>query len=446
MAAPSHTDPYLERLAAIQAETAGIDARLDALEAGYALDAEKADAIVRSRIAERPVKYEDFLSEAELKEIALRHEQMLNKGVDCDALDYALAAACGVVSGLLDVVLVGSPGGGVADAASDKAFDAAVMRFAESVKDKETKKPIWEYKPEKKNNLASAIGALESHFGVGYDQQTSSRVEDIVDHLSAKNHHALSASHYPDLFGLLASICNQFTDTATFFSRDERAIVIVESTGKGVELRGATFTSKVFCGFANWLGHCMSDVAGSSGSRGQGGRGQGLPIPFTEFFMLCDFGKLENKKGQWQSFATVMTRVYEQGYDLRHGVAATFPVVISGLLVRAVYTLKRHFYAGVPWRDSLPDADSPELQRMFTVGMGSMCLVDVGHAAVTSWGSWVKFFGELNIAAWARLGLQGAHELQMVAERGQRNLVEASGEISQEWDRLLERSRDLLGG
>lgn len=445
MAAPSHTDPYLERLAAIQAETAGIDARLDALEAGYALDAEKADAIVRSRIAERPVKYEDFLSEAELKEIALRHEQMLNKGVDCDALDYALAAACGVVSGLLDVVLVGSPGGGVADAASDKAFDAAVIRFARSAKD-ESGKPVWNPKPGNEENLASAIGALERHFGVGYDQQHSTRIDSAVKHLSTENHHALSASHYPDPFGLLASICDQFTDASTFFSRDDRGIAIVESTGKGAELTGTTFTQKVFCGFVNWLGHCMSDVAGSSTTRGKGGRGQGLPIPFTEFFMLCDFGKLEKEKGQWQSFATVMTRVYEQGYDLRHGAAATFPVVISDLLVRAVYTLKRHFHAGVPWSEALPDADSPEMQRMSTVGIGSMCLVDMGLAAVTSWGSWVKFFGELNLAAWARLGLQGAHELQMVAEREQRNLVEASGEISQEWNRLLERSRDLLEG
>lgn len=73
-------DPYLDRLRAIQAETAGIDACLDALESGYTLDAERVDSIVRSQMLARPVRYEDFLSEGELKEIALEYSQALNKG------------------------------------------------------------------------------------------------------------------------------------------------------------------------------------------------------------------------------------------------------------------------------------------------------------------------------------------------------------------------------
>ena len=73
-----------------------------------------------------------------------------------------------------------------------------------------------------------------------------------------------------------------------------------------------------------------------------------------------------------------------------------------------------------------------------------MCLMDLGHAAVTSWGNWVKFFGELNITAWARFGMQGARELQMVAERDTRNLLDANGDISEEWSRLLKRSQKLI--
>jgi hypothetical protein len=129
---------------------------------------------------------------------------------------------------------------------------------------------------------------------------------------------------------------------------------------------------------------------------------------------------------------------------MRHGVAATFPVIINDLLIRALYTLKRHYADDVSWRESLPKADSPELQRMVTVGVGSMCLVDFGHAAATSWGSWVKFFSDLNLAAWARFGLQGANELEMLANRETANLLLTSEEISVEWDKLLERSAGLL--
>lgn len=81
---------------------------------------------------------------------------------------------------------------------------------------------------------------------------------------------------------------------------------------------------------------------------------------------------------------------------------------------------------------------------MLTVGIGSMCVVDLGHAAVTSWGNWVKFFDGLNLMAWARFGLQGARELQALAEREMGNLMAVNDSVSQEWDCLLERSRLLL--
>ena len=440
MVGSPHADPYLERLRTIQAETVGIGARLDALESGYVLDAKMVDEIVAAHVGRGPAQYEYFLSEAELREISLRYSQALNKGIECDMLDYALAAACGVISGLLDVLLVSSPGESIADGASDSLFDAVVVRFAKTIKD-ENGEQLWNPKAGTENLAASAKGFLERQFGVGYDQAKSVDVGGVIKHLTPDNHHAKSAAHYLDIIGLIASICDQFTGESTFYDSQKGAIVIVAGTGNGVQLRGKTLTAKVFAGTMNWFGHCMSDIAGSSGSKG---RGQGLPIPFTEFFQLCNFGKFPNEKGQWQSFATVMTQVYEQGYDLRHGVAATFPVTVNDLLVRAVYTIKRHFVDRIAWMDCLPKGDSPELQRMVTVGIGSMCLVDLGHAAVFSWGNWVKFFGELNIAAWARFGLQGARELQMIAEREDRNLLTISDDISQEWNCLLERSRLLL--
>ncbi|WP_165249563.1 hypothetical protein [Adlercreutzia sp. ZJ141] len=425
-------DPYLERLRTIQAETMGIDARLSALELGYTLDVKTVDEYVEAHIAQRPARYEDFLTKAEIKAIAVNYNEVLNKGIECDTLDYALAATCGIVSGLMDALLVSTPGEGVINEASDNLFDGMVKTFA--------RKMDWRPHEGNENNVRSAIGFLERKFKVGYDQAKSTDIDYVVEHITPKNHHAKSPAHYPDLIGLIASIANQFTETSTFFDSN-KGIVFVSDTGKGTKLRGDTISAKVFAGFVNWLGHCMSDVAGSSGSQS---RGQGLPLPFTEFFQLCNFGKFPNEKGQWQSLAQVMTQVYEQGYDLRHGVATTVPVVVNDLLVRAVYTVKRHFVDGLGWSECLPKGDSPEMQRMITVGIGSMCLVDLGHAAVTSWGNWVKFFSGLNITAWARFGLQGARELQQIAERDTRNLLAINDNISHEWESLLERSRLLL--
>lgn len=437
-------DPYLERLLAIQAETRGVDMRLSALESGYALESKSVDAFVKSQIAAHPARYEDFLTTDELQVIVRRHLEALNRDVDCDALDYALAATCGVVSGFLDVFFVGSPSNdvatGAAGDASDKLFDAAIVKFARTLKD-DNGGPFWHPRAGNESNPASAKGALERYFRVGYDQATSASIDGLVERVSMSNHHAKSLAHYPDIIGLVASISNQFTNTSSFIDSKKGEIVFTTGTDGNTELVGTTLTSKVFAGAVNWFGHCMSDVAGSSGSKG---RGAGLPIPLTEFFQLCNFGRFPNEKGQWQSLATVMTKVYEQGYDLRHGVAASFPVVVNDLLVRAVFTVKRRYVDAVPWSQCLPKADNQEMQRMLTVSVGSMCLVDLGHAAVASWGSWVKFFCDLNLAAWARFGLQGANELEMAANRETLNLVTTSQEIADEWERLLARSKELL--
>ena len=52
-------------------------------------------------------------------------------------------------------------------------------------------------------------------------------------------------------------------------------ISLNNSDGK-FELQGKNIPSKLFCGIANWIGHLISDVSGSSSSKG---RGMGIPSP-----------------------------------------------------------------------------------------------------------------------------------------------------------------------
>ena len=440
MPGSSDCNANLEQLRIIQAEIAGVEARLDALESGYSLDSQTVDRYVASLISNRPARYEDFLTEAELTEIARRHELSLSKTVECDGLDYALAAACGVISGLLDILFVRTPGEGAFGELTDNSFKAVVVRFAKVFKDDQGNQ-LWKPKGANGESLESAIRFLERMFKVGYDQAKSADAANIIEQLSTKNHHDKSLGHYPDLFGLVASICNQFTGTSSFFDSEQGRIVVVAGTGNGIELQGDTVPAKIFAGFVNWLGHCMSDVAGSSGTKV---RGQGLPLPFTELFQLCNFGKIPIGEDEQQTFANIMTRVYEQGYDLRHGVAASLPVMANDLLIRVVFVVRKHFVDGVEWNSCLPGEDCPELQRMVTTGIGSMCLVDLAHAAVTSWGNWLEFFGSLNIAAWVRIGQQGIRELERVAKQSQVNLLSQSDEISENWEKLQENSRTLL--
>ena len=51
----------------------------------------------------------------------------------CDSSDYLIAVACGAVSGLVDIFLVGAPSQSVIGKWTDAQVDEAVKKFAEKV-------------------------------------------------------------------------------------------------------------------------------------------------------------------------------------------------------------------------------------------------------------------------------------------------------------------------
>ncbi|MBR3117642.1 MAG: hypothetical protein IKF29_00230 [Oceanobacillus sp.] len=427
----------LDKLKTIKGKINNLDSRLSVLEG-------KDVTVIPDTDSFEHATYYDFLSPEDIKRINKEFNDSLNKGVECDALDYALAAASGILCGLVDIMFVKTPHNSTLGNAVDNTFDDAIKGLVKKIEINQTGET-------KDRSVASAIGYLERMASVSYDQAKTQEITkmlangftDTVEHLSAKNHHAKSLSHYPDIIGLIASISNQFTNTATFLDNNKGGITIINGTGNNIELLGDTLPAKVYCGFINWFLHCLSDVAGSSGSRGNGGTGMGLPIPFTEFFQFCNFGQFPNEKGQYQSFATVMTKVYEEGYDLRHGVATTFPVILNSIIIRALYVIKQHFYNKAEWKDLINLKTNPTLSRMVTVGDGALCLMDLSEAAITSWGNWVVFFSHLNISAWAKLGKQGLVEIKNAANQDMKNIEDMQQQIDKDWEDLLNRSIKL---
>ena len=138
-----------------------------------------------------------------------------------------------------------------------------------------------------------------------------------------------------------------------------------------------------------------------------------------------------------------MTKVYEKGYDSRHGAATSIPVLINDLIIRAVFMIKQHISEGIGLSDLLKGRNEDKLQRMISVGTGTLCLMDLSEAVITSWGNWVVFFSHLNISAWNRLAIQGVREMKMLADREMYNLELIEQEITAQRENLLERSRRL---
>lgn len=83
-----------------------------------------------------------------------------------------------------------------------------------------------------------------------------------------------SLGHNPTLLGLFFSILNQFSNTSSFVADGE--LITLNNSDSNFELEGHNIPTKLFCGFVNWFGHIISDVSGSSTSKG---RGMGIPSP-----------------------------------------------------------------------------------------------------------------------------------------------------------------------
>jgi hypothetical protein len=379
-------------------------------------------------LTEDPFKH--LMTKSQQVELQKRiKEEFTLKNANCDKYDYMIAGTCGVIGGLIDILFVGAPGDSKFGNIVDEQANKITEKFAEFVgwdKNKAIEKG--------RNTTASAIGFLENKFRVNYDQATTHATDGAVKDLTMSNHHLKSLGHSPDLIGLFFSILNQFTSTSTFVSNGKIITINTET----FELKGNDFISKIFCGFANWFGHIMSDWTGSSGTVGQGGRGTGVPIPFYNLLQMMNFGHFGRKERQ--TFAMITSEVFEKGYDFRHGMAMAVPVLITELLIRFMYTMKAHFYHKKDWKHSIPNANIPELRRMLLVGHGTLCLIDGVDAYIRSGGEMVTFLSRTNLLAWVRFGQLSLKELNAWYNSGHIDADAIDKYLDKEYKKMLNKS------
>ena len=345
----------------------------------------------------------------------------------CDKYDYAIAAFCGISAGLIDIFFVGEPKLSSLGKWTDTQTDNVIKKFAKVVG--------WNPKKGNEDNVASAIGFLEKNFEVNYDHRSTTDVNGLFN-MGTKNHHLKSLAHSPDIIGLFFSILDQYQGKASFL--DNGQLIRIDSNDK--KLYGNNFVAKIFCGFCNWIGHLISDIAGSSGGRGRlnGGRGSGIPIPFFELFQLCDFGEFKIGKDR-QTLAIIMTRAFQEGYDARFGATMAIPVIINDLGIRLLWTVKKRFYHKKSWDECIPTNRHADLRAMIIIGNGALCLMDGADAAIRSSGNALKFVLRLNLVAWFRLILLILKELSIRYGISYNELKEEYKKINSALDIYLEQ-------
>ena len=324
----------------------------------------------------------------------------------CDKLDYALATSCGALCGLIDIFLIKKPGESIIGSATDNWFANRITDFA--------KLCGWAGKDQ--DSFSSAISFLEKNFKIPYDQRGAGDVASAVFDLNPTNHHFKSLAHNPTLLGLFYSILDQFTNQSHFVSGDE--LISLQNADDTFELCGNSLPAKLFSGFVNWFGHLISDVSGSSSSKG---RGMGIPSPFWAWTndIIAIKRQLNIPVSDFdQNLNELALNIYKQGFDFRFQTAQAIPVFINEILVRLVYAVRRmvtYFVAtreedrsvSAMWAACEPFSN-PTVKRMLTVAHGTFCLLDIGDAVARGFlvGNGVlnavEFFINLNIVGVGR--------------------------------------------
>ena len=318
----------------------------------------------------------------------------------CDKYDYMIAAFCGGAAGLVDAFFVGAPNASKLGTKVDNVADGLV-KHASQLFYKFDNRPG---KPRKApESLVQCISYLEQAFPVNYDARYARDLmveEGVLSGMRPGNHHLLSLGHSPDLIGLVFSIINQFYGFATFVDHGHLIHAVPAKTSSAIPyLQGGDFVSRLFCGFVNWLGHLISDLAGSSSTRRDGiGRGAGIPMPFYELFLACDFGNIDGK-----TFAETMIQVFEEGYDFRFAATMAIPVVMEELMIKVFWMIRQKFFRHKEWKESIPTKQHADLRVMILVGNATLCVVDGVDAGIRSGGNAVSFILHLNIIGWIRL-------------------------------------------
>ena len=342
---------------------------------------------------------------------------------DCDKLDYALAASSGVLCGIIDIFIVGKPGGSPAGNVTDKWFANRTTDFA--------KLCGWDGK----GDASSAIKFLENKFKIPYDQRGAGDAGSIIFDLNPSNHHFKSLGHNPTLLGLFFSILDQFTNQSHFVSGGE--LISLQNADGKFELRGSSVPAKLFCGFSNWFGHLISDMSGSSSSKG---RGMGIPSPFWAWTndIIAIKSKLNIPVSQFDNTINELAlSIYKEGYDIRFQASQVIPVFINEMIVRLVYAIRRlvkYFVTtdkedrsvSAMWKACEPFSN-PTVKRMLTVAHGTFCMMDLGDATVrafiTGGGTFnvTEFFLRLNIVGVGRftISLYGEAKRSVVIRKAE---------------------------
>lgn len=299
------------------------------------------------------VDFTAFLSQDEINAV-LKNHASIGRELDwlssLDRYELSLSVVVGIISGVVDVLLVGIPAhpGFMGSPKSEGGW------LSNSVKEKVSNL----FPPDK-------ISELEKAYKVSYDPSTSRSLHKKVAGLGPGTHRFQSLGHDP-LLGFIFGIKDILTGKFTAISKD--GFLITQKVADPLMI-GENLFVRLVEAIAIQLGHLASDVATS----------RGLPAPLMPLLEFLQFGKIGNKE---YTIGEVARQMYRSGYDSRHFMAASIPVMITEIIIRLSYVI-RAIKDGKSLVEAIPSASSIKLRRQLLIAHSVSTLINAGKVYVT---------------------------------------------------------------
>lgn len=267
-----------------------------------------------------------------------------------DHVDIAISVSAGTLSSFVDILLVGIP---------ERTPDGLRGRPLENyVRD-------WfleRFPPKEMERLARDVSSkvpYDAPYNTGFTNE-------YVEGLWPTMHRLYSLGHDP-LLGFVVGTLDILRGRMTTI--DKFGKILSQEIPRYAGREEAT----VFAALCKQLIHFKSDVTTS----------MGLPAPLMGLFNLMQFGSVGEEE---QTIAEIVQGMYYEGYDFQHFCAQSVPVMLTEVVVRLGYFLKR-VAEGHGVKESIPvTADRerrPKLGTMLFTAHSLATAVNAGRVAFT---------------------------------------------------------------
>lgn len=343
---------------------------------------------------------ESIFTEAELKSNEAAIHQLnkdFNQIYRLDKSDIAISAIAGIVGAAVDILMVGIPQKGPEGLEAGSLSNFIRKKFDEVFPEDEMEK------------LANSKKSK-----VPFDAQDNRNTTIRVEGLSAYYHRLLSLGHDP-LLGFVVGVFDILTGRMT----------TIDKTGKIVSQVMENYIdrkeSDIFAALAKQLVHFKSDITTS----------MGLPAPLMGIFNLFQFGSIGEYE---QNVAEIVQAMYYEGYDFIHFCSMSIPVMITEVIVRISYSLKR-IKEGERIRDAIPFSLNREKHPKLTT------MLFIAHSGATAINAGKVYFTKdpmaINYTQWIAFAQYSYKQLKWaIVEKPFAREAYVSGKIEDSWKEL----------